>query len=43
LGDPLVTLNPIIGNGLRDLARRSPRGAARLIAEARLYEQGKRP
>jgi hypothetical protein len=43
LCDPLLTLNPILGNGFRDLALRCARGQLRFIEEADFYEHGGRP
>ncbi|WP_149850255.1 hypothetical protein [Solihabitans fulvus] len=43
LSDPALRLNPVICNGFRDLARRSPRGGLRLVAEADFYHQDGRP
>jgi hypothetical protein len=43
LCDPLLTLNPILGNGFRDLARRCAWGQLRFIEEADFYEHGGRP
>jgi hypothetical protein len=42
LGDPALTLNPILENGFRLLAVNSP-GEGRLIAEADFYRRGGRP
>ena len=39
LCDPLLTLNPLLGNGFRELAR----GRQRLCDEADFYERGGRP
>lgn len=43
LTDPTLRMNPMICNGFRDLARRSPRGGLRLVAEADFYDQDGRP
>jgi hypothetical protein len=43
LCDPLLTLNPVLANGFRDLAVRCARGQLRFIEEADRYEHGGRP
>jgi hypothetical protein len=43
LGDPLLTLNPILKHGFGELAVRCPRGQLRLADEATFYELGGRP
>jgi hypothetical protein len=43
LCDPLLALNPVLGNGFRDLAVRCPWGQPRFIEEADRYEHGGRP
>jgi len=43
LGDPMLTLNPILENGFRTLAPLCPPGQRRLIAEAEFYQRHGRP
>jgi hypothetical protein len=42
LGDPTLTLNPVLASGFRELAMGSA-GEWELIAEAEFYESGGRP